>query len=119
MELKTFVAETIAEIVEGMNDANKKLSKSGAVVSPRYYADSKGSPRYDHSDKWKPSVEKVEFDIALTPIDGKGSTEGIGVAIARIGLGKKNQKEQTNSNVSRVQFSVPILYPLNKRKSEK
>ena len=35
--------------------------------------------------------QNVEFDVGLTSIDKKGATEGIGVFLGSVSLGKKNE----------------------------
>ena len=108
MELKDFVQTTIEQIVEGVSEAQKSVTKLNATINPskmEYYE--KGSTNiYNH-----PLPQIVEFDIALESISKSGGTEGIGVFLGSINLGKKNDKSAENTSLSKVKFTVPLVLP--------
>jgi hypothetical protein len=59
--------------------------------------------------------QQVEFDVGLTSTDKSGSSEGIGVFLGSISLGKKNNSDSESVAVTKVKFSVPIVLPAGKK----
>jgi hypothetical protein len=107
MDLKDFIKQTIEQIVEGVAEAQSSIQKHGANINPinfPYTADGK----YNHSKFSLP--QDVLFDIGLTSIEKNGSTEGIGVFLGSINLGKKNEGSVESLAVTKVKFSVPLAF---------
>jgi hypothetical protein len=116
MQLKEFVSQTLKEIIDGVQEAQKYASSVGAKVNPiaripegmkekmktHYWSDERGSG----------TVEQIEFDVAVTSVDTTETQAGVGVFVAAFGLGAKNVSDSSNSLVSRIKFSVPIAHPL-------
>jgi hypothetical protein len=98
MELREFVAKTLGAIVDGVEDAGKNApAERLGVISPHFPG--------QESQKCA-----VEFDIAVTEGDktnaaGKGS-----IKVLSFEAGGKGSKEWERSTVSRVKFSVPIIF---------
>jgi hypothetical protein len=108
MELKDFVRETIQQIVEGVSEAQSSIEEKGAIINPsgiKFFKDGKWS-NYHHA-----MPQNVEFDVGLTAIDKSGSSEGIGVFLGSVNLGKKNDSGTENVAVTKVKFSVPLVLP--------
>ncbi len=110
MELKTFVAETITQIVEGVAEAQKRCSERGARVNPRL------TGNYVHRDElWagegSAPAQFVEFDVAIGATEGSGTKGGIGVIVGAFTLGSSGQSQAERSASSRVKFSVPLVLP--------
>jgi len=53
----------------------------------------------------------VEFDVALTTVEGGQAKSGIGVFVGPVGVGTQAQIDAQNSVVNRIRFSVPVLLP--------
>ena len=107
MDLRTFVAETLKQIVEGVDDAKKHLAagQTGAKVNAAY-GSAHGAP--------------VEFDIAVTvsnQSDDASSTNGkakagvISVFQAQVGASLESRSEARSEEVSRVRFTVNLTQP--------
>ena len=112
MELKSFVEESINQIVEGLAAAGKSSSTHGAVINPRQPTWRYGEGLY--FDKNTGSVlTNVEFDIAVTASEGISTKGGIGVAIASVMLGSQGESRQKNEHASRIKFNVPVVFPSN------
>ena len=120
MDLKTFVSETLTQIVAGVADAKREIEEMavGAAVNPAFVTGS--------SEHGPPS--DVEFDVAVTVVstertgerhEASGSAGGV---LAVVGLkvsGKldgEDVKEDRREGVSRVKFSVKLAQPANIRK---
>ena len=108
MELKDFVQITLQQIVEGVSAAQISIVESGAIINPsgmRFCKEGRWS-KFDHA-----MPNNVEFDVGLTATDKQGSTEGIGVFLGSISLGKKNDTGIETVAVTKVRFSVPLVLP--------
>ena len=108
MELKDFIKEAIENIVEGVVAAQESIKGNGAQINPQkvqfreaglWNNHNSGMPRF------------VEFDVGLTSANKTGSTEGIGVFLGSISLGKKNQEDVEHTAITRIKFSIPLVLP--------
>jgi hypothetical protein len=112
MDLKSFVAETLVQIVEGVADAQKRIAtlEVGAAVNPGVVSEDArrkiGSPK------------RVQFDVAVTVSDesasrtGAGATAGfLSVVSARVDAKAEASDTLKNEAVSRIQFSVDLSQP--------
>lgn len=115
MELRDFVKESLIQIVQGVGDAQTELngSKSSGAISPEVRnnwatMESKGVLL---SQAGSP-IQVVEFDVSVTTTEGTGTKGGIAIAVGFLGLGSQGQSTQSNANVSRLKFSVPVLLPV-------
>lgn len=113
MELKDFIRETLVQIIQGGEEANRLISPhSTGTVFPLYstYA---GSRSVNAEPKYGYAVESINFDVALTTEESRTAEGGVKVAIAGIGGGTQTVKDSTMSLASRVQFTIPVQYPQN------
>lgn len=116
MELKEFVSETLWQIVSGVEEAQQKISTLGGEINPSLI----GS--VEHIAKAGGGIETmggnyaqiVEFDVAVTAIEGKGTKGGIGIVAGVISLGSTGQSNTENSSVSKLRFKIPLTLPKNK-----
>lgn len=107
MDLREFVAESLVQIQEGIQDAIERrgaTAASAGTINPIW--------RDIPSRSWADHVQNVEFDVAVTVVD-KTSTEGKAglkiVSVAEVGGGLSKGEEHTT--VSRIKFTVPIVPP--------
>jgi len=108
MELKDFVKETLEQIVEGAGLAQASIKAKGGIVNPSNMSYQKDGAwnTYNHS-----VPQEVVFDVGLTSTDKSGSTEGIGVFLGSISLGKRNDTGLKQVAVSKVKFTIPLVLP--------
>jgi len=139
MELKSFVEQTLVQIVHGIHDAQGKAASFGGAINPLLAEELDPNKRAKHPghqlDKEVLSganlllthmnrvADMVEFDIAITVAetskdghekDASGKAGfNISVLSAEIGKGVKSTKEseRSDSRVSRVKFRVPVSFP--------
>jgi hypothetical protein len=111
MELKDFIKETITQIIEGVVEAQQEINKHGAEINPKKVQFNEDG-KYNHYVSGKPHF--VEFDIGLTSIQKSGSSEGIGVFLGALSLGKKNEDGNEHTAISRIKFSLPVVLPSGK-----
>jgi hypothetical protein len=120
MELKSFVTQALVEIVEGVQDAQKKLQESGAKINPR---DTKMLHAPENHVVWLEEGREpvrhgqiVEFDVSVTASERDETQGGVGIQVVNVtlGLGLSGKTEDQNSVVSRLKFSVPVFLPEDK-----
>ena len=108
MELKDFVRQTLEQIVAGVAEAQKAIEPLGGVINP-------GNMNYHQEGKWNSfshaMPQQVTFDVGLTSTGKSGSTEGIGVFLGSVNLGKRNDSAAETMAVTKVQFTVPLVLP--------
>jgi hypothetical protein len=116
VNLQEFVTQALIQIAAGVRESDKELQASGAVVSPRYVTvvgqDKSNIYGYigDQTNSRR-AVHFVEFDVAVTAIEGKGSKGGLGIVVGFMSLGSQGSSEESNTSVSRIKFKVPIALP--------
>jgi hypothetical protein len=116
MDLKTFVAETLTQIVAGVSQAQRDIAALGtnAAVNPASVA--------SDSSRQMTGARPVEFDVALTVVDRSSSSVEandsqsasiISVVHSGTEAGSSSVDEQITSQeaVSRVKFSVLLAQP--------
>ena len=111
MELKDFVSQTLTQIIEGVKESQIKASELGGIVSPCLTS--------NHSEMGKQGIlsasgraaQIVQFDVALTVVEGTGTKGGIGVFAGAINLGSSGESKAESTSVSRIKFSVPVVLP--------
>lgn len=108
MELRDFIKETIENIVDGVVAAQATIRDKGAKINPkRVQFDENG--KYNDINSGMPRF--VEFDVGLTSVNTSGSSEGIGVFLGTISLGKKNDQGTEHVAVTKIKFSLPLVLP--------
>ena len=102
MELREFVAETLAAILDGVEDA---------IHTAPEHRQGKIAPVIEGLEDWSKAILPVEFDVAVTEAD-KASAGGKGgiKLLPAVEIGGEGSKAWERSTVSRIKFSVPIIY---------
>lgn len=112
MKLDDFISEALIEIVNGIKRAQKNTEGTGARINPKGYMVPQSKLE---GQKWNAkngdTTETVEFDIAVTTTEGTETKGGIGVFVGAVGLGSQGRSEAQNSSVTKIKFSVPIIFP--------
>jgi hypothetical protein len=104
MDLETFVAETLRQIIKGVKAAQSSPDCVKAVINPvRSSLDSSSPSGIEESFV----IENVEFDVAVTAIEGSEKKGGLTVW----GIGGNLATNTSTSSVSRIKFRVPVLLP--------
>lgn len=108
MELKEFVKVTLEQIVDGVAAAEEAVAARGGTINP-------SSVQFQQNNTWTTYThvmpQEVIFDVGLTSTGKGGSTEGIGVFLGSISLGKKNDSSKEEVAVTKVRFTVPLVLP--------
>ena len=116
MDLQTFVAETLRQIVAGVAEAQKGIAALGtnARVNPALVEQT--------AKMQSGAASPVEFDVAITVVDDHRSEKSVGAAtssgmIAVVHAGQNTDetsseaRQHTTAAVSRVKFTVQVAQP--------
>ena len=98
MDIKSFVFESLSQIIQGIEEAQK--GNSNSIVNP---------VRRHTSDE---TLQNIEYDIAVTVEKETGTKGGIAVLAGAINLGSQGQSKAADSTVSRIKFAVPVDFQL-------
>ena len=105
MKLSEFVSDTLVEIMNGVVSAQAQWTESGQ----------KGhiNPVWGGYEAGHKNIREVQFDVAVTVTEAaSGGTKG-GIKVLSLGeIGAEGQKSHSNSQVSRIAFTVPIAPPI-------
>jgi hypothetical protein len=94
MDIKEFVSESLKQIIEGVIEVQTYAKSRNAVVVP-------------YSDRYK----KVDFDIAVTVVEGKETGGKAGISVWSIGAGVTGKSESSSNTTSRIKFEIPLELP--------
>jgi len=111
MKLEEFVSETISQIISGIQKTHDHAKENGATVNPRLEHKKRTLSTGKVTVTQKSPIHDIDFDVAVTTTEGKGTKGGIGVFVGPLGMGSQGQSESANSSVSRIKFSVPVAFP--------
>lgn len=112
MELKEFVTETLVQIAEGIEEAQRRLKASGSDARVNPYMTK------DDSGKWvtggrRENVETVEFDVAILANEDTETKAGVGLTVASLlKLGAGGSSSQSSGTESRIKFKVPASFTM-------
>lgn len=115
MQLQQFVSETIRAIIMGIKESQPLAGAEGAYVVPEN-VNLLNAPGICYDDDGM-IIEKIHFDVAVTITEGSSSEGKAGITVWSLGLSKKGQDSASNQSISKIQFSVPIIYPKQKHNS--
>jgi len=110
MNLQEFVAETLTQIIDGVREAQTRAKDGDATVNPGLNATAENA-KYGIFNASGTAAQLVQFDVALTGMEGTETKGGIGVVAGVFNLGSTGHSQAENSSVSRVKFSVPLVLP--------
>ena len=106
MDLKTFVSETITQVLQGVADSSKAASEIGGSVNPNRPSKEPGGMSYLGME-----VTEIEFDVAICATQSDSDKIGGGVMVACFGVGGSSIAASESSVTSRVKFHVPVSFP--------
>ena len=118
MELNEFVAETLTQIIDGVRQAQEKLSTSeeppqqrGSINPPLSTSQGVLQEKGYRISSHGTVVQNVDFDVAVTASEGVEAQAGAGILVAAIGLGAKGGTSSESVAVNRIKFQVQVSLP--------
>jgi len=118
VELKEFITETLMQIADGIEDAQKRLKDRGskAIVNTNMTATDVG--HVVTGGRRRP-VEFVEFDVAVLADEGTEKRAGVGLTVASLlKLDAGGKSSQSKGSESRIKFKIPMSYPMHQYDGE-
>lgn len=112
MDLKTFVAESLTQIAEGIAEAQK--TDSGAIINPRINYTDKGTPKLA-GNTVIPAPQMVSFDVAVHVTKSDNDKAGGRIGVSFLGMGGESSSANENSSSSRIKFEIPVIWPEGKK----
>lgn len=109
MDLKTFVAESLKQIAEGIKEA--QAANTGALIAPRLTVSEKGIQTISGIRPNCFAPQRVTFDIAVSAVEKDTVEGGGGIRVMGFRAGADAQSVSQNTTVSRISFEVPISWP--------
>ncbi len=105
MELNEFIAATLSEIQRGVETAINGTIKNGVsgTINPVW-----GTTK----DIGSAHIQNVQFDIAVTVVEKISGQVGGGIKVVGMSLGGGGSGASETTEVSRIQFSIPIVLPV-------
>ena len=111
IKLEDFVADSLVQIVRGVTRAQEELKDTGARVSPLMLKTQREASIGEARMAGGQPVYDVVFDVAVSGSESTSTSGGVGVVVGVFGLGSKGESADAQSNLSRIQFRVPLLLP--------
>ena len=117
IEMKDFVAQSINQILTGINNARND-SQYGGDVAPVLENGARIDPSYQVAWHDGHFWTAVHFDLAITArtVTEGGGKVGFKIPIVEFHMKAGGDREKTSEGVSRVQFSVPLRIPKDARR---
>jgi hypothetical protein len=107
MDLETFIAETLRQIVKGVQMAQRCEDCQDAKIVPNSIENKRAGTTTFLEER----IEQIAFDVAVTVTEGSEKKGGIGVFTGAFGIGGQANANTANNSVSRIKFSVPVVLP--------
>jgi len=108
MELKDFIKTAITDITEAVSELQSELD-NGAIVNPTLQ-NQIALKTLTINDEIRP-IEQLAFDVAVTATEASGLEGGAKAGISIFGAKVGTESSAKTENVSRLTFSVPIVFP--------
>ena len=111
MELREFVHASLVDIVTAVQDADGEIKNVGGMLNPGRRSMTSGQSV--SREVGLLPIQEVEFDVAVTASKSRGTEAKAGIEVVGIslGLGGKASAQSEAVSVSRLKFSVPLVFP--------
>lgn len=112
INLEEFIAQSLTQIVKGVERAQKEVAGTGAAISPLMRSTAMSNTVGVAEWREGQPCYNVEFDVAVTATESTGTSGGMGLVVGPVALGSKGQSTDALANTSRIKFNVPVVLPL-------
>jgi hypothetical protein len=104
MELKYFIKETLKDIVEGIEEAQKE--NNGGIIVPKI-----SETLFSNAETGLTSYQKIDFEVEINAIEEKSGEVKLSVVTGLIGGHVKGKKNKFIGNTAKLSFNIPIKLP--------
>ncbi len=102
MELKEFISESISQILNGIEDAHKKL-ETNTHRPVIYHIGQSSNVSFN-------LIEKIEFEVLVHIENNKKSGIGGKINVLSLGIDAGTDKSIKQSHQNRIKFAVPVSF---------
>lgn len=99
MELKTFIAETIKEIIDGIAQAQDD-------IITKYPYSERGYVEIGNDNQ-----NAIKFDISVTSSESNEAKGDAGIRIKVVNFGVNGKVNTQNSAENKISFTIPVVFP--------
>ena len=114
MDIEKFVSETLVQIAAGVTDANEKMQSRNLNAKANPAGGNVVSQASTHY-RGIPDTQMISFDIAVTVETATATNGEAGVGLSVLKLGTSGESSSTDSQASRIQFTIPLKLPMDGR----
>lgn len=114
MELKEFISSTLAQIAEGVKEAQAAYEALGGTVNPSKFQKITGDIATARISNYQGTTHilcNVHFDVVLTEESETSGKAGIGVALGAVSFGGRKASSSGNTSVTGIAFDIPVELP--------
>ena len=109
MDLKDFIKETIAAVVESTIELQAQFESQGVIVNPPVSINHRDLYEHENVGHRHRRVETIEFDVAVTAASETAGGAKAGLKIFSVEANADGRHARNHEEVSRVKFSIPIV----------
>lgn len=113
MELSEFITGTLTSIVNGVKNAQEATKGENAMISPpvSWVGDKKAYLTTHQTGK---TASIIKFDVSLSVQESKKEGAKAGIFVSFAGASVNHDTTKGSSSLSRIQFEIPVVWPLQK-----
>lgn len=122
MELKKFIKYAIDEVVSGVQEAQEKYLDGDVIICPPnidMQSTAEGVVGIINTNNIKYSsnqtVSAIHFDVSVTAEDKMTAGAKGGLNIFDLGLSTNISNAEVSKEVSRLKFTIPLVFPKHKK----
>lgn len=97
-------------MTNAVRESQQELNNGSIIAPSKTYAISEIAMYKDSTNKVAPS--KINFEVAVSVEETKGSKAQVNILSSIVGLGVSGGNRDLNKEISRLSFSIPVIYPL-------
>lgn len=110
MELKDFIKQVLADVTNAVRESQQELNNGSVIAPSKTYAISEIAMYKDRTNKVEPS--RINFEVAVSVEESKDKKAQVNILSSIVGLGASGGSHDLSKQISRLCFSIPLIYPL-------
>jgi hypothetical protein len=103
MELRTFISQTLQDIVGGVQDAQKSVPIGAVVPSIK--------TTFQAVEHGISEIQAVDFEVTVRADERAGSEAKLSVVAAVVGGGVKGERGKSGGHAATLRFKIPVRLP--------
>ncbi|CAM1364242.1 hypothetical protein [Tenacibaculum xiamenense] len=115
MKLEDFISESIIQIINGVEKAQRFALEKKAKVNPKSLILLKASENSYVDEYSNKPAQSIDFDISITTKEEGGTSGKLGVFVSVFKAGVEGREAIENFTSNKIKFSVPIVLPYQEK----